>query len=711
MPVQTRSNHYYRAAQGGNKDDNVASIAAELIFVVELMNKKKEHKGSLLIEQSKLQYYDTRRSDKNPHFHILGHHQRKNYITKVGRLGFKPVSHDELGSQRPTLFYIILSKEYDYYLDEVTVVNNVHLTKLRGLASRIPFKWIAHMLFVKEYNNNKKKMMMDGGTKENTRGNARWDAGFTGSNSTDDSVVPGMYVPGRILKTKQETGHHEHETREQTMFQIGCNLMGIADIISSDHPRPDSIMADALFTNEARAGMFAKRWAADVGMINRFKEQCRFEGTSVFATGETSDYKVIKCERHVDSGNSKERGEEHSPTLVALVTVLDDAGHELEVRIGVNIYQKHACSSAYQKWMVLDSIHKSVVVYDREMAKVNAPVNRKDGTLHERFIVPADLPASETTWARDANSDKDAYYSIYANQINSIGDCFKRNRPVMIECLLTIPLTPDPGSWLMGIRNAVRLYTEYLEKPAKLRKNIIEHYITWMMKNHGTVSWGRHSRCQVSQQGRVTRYQIYMSCANFDAIIDLANETDDTKKVVLQMCKSAVGGGVHGVGPFYSQHLINVGIKIGLVKRTGHSLNVAVATSTATYKRLKMMGIRNKRHAEAVVPYLSSVMKDPPEVSENKLCENFRKKFGTDGTQDIFARGHVLYRIVHAKVYTVDLYGRHRRIIFGEESADDIYNPKYRWWEKSLSNRAGEHTVYLTKKRKEKELMENENNN
>ena len=92
-------------------------------------------------------------------------------------------------------------------------------------------------------------------------------------------------------------------------------------------------------------------------------------------------------------------------------------------------------------------------------------------------------------------------------------------------------------------------------------------------------------------------------------------------------------------------------------------------------------------------------------------CENFCKKFGTDGTQDIFARGHVLYRIVHAKVYTVDLYGRHRRIIFGEESADDIYNPKYRWWEKSLSNRAGEHTVYLTKKRKEKELMENENNN
>ena len=87
-------------------------------------------------------------------------------------------------------------------------------------------------------------------------------------------------------------------------------------------------------------------------------------------------------------------------------------------------------------------------------------------------------------------------------------------------------------------------------------------------------------------------------------------------------------GGVHGVGPFYLQHLINVGIKVGLVTRAVHSLNVAVATSTATYKRLRRMGIRNKRHAEAVVLYLSHVMNDPPEVSENKLCEHFHRNLG-----------------------------------------------------------------------------------
>ena len=459
MPVRTRSKHYYRAAQSDKTDEYRANVASEMIFVVELMNKKNEHKGSLLIEQSKLQYYDTRRSDKNPHFHILGNHQRPNYIRKLVRLGFEEVSHDDLGRGRPPLFYIILSKEYDYYLDEVTVVNNVHLTKLGNLASQIPFEWIAHTMFVEEYNKKKKTGATGGQKKKNPRGNERWDAGFTGSNSTDGSVIPGMNVPGRVLWTNRQQGFHEHDTREDTMYRIGCHVMGIADTIASEHPRQDSIMADPLFTNKTRGNMFARRWATSVGMLNEYKDLCRFEGTSVFGTGETSDYKIMKCERHVDSGNSKERGEEHSPTLVALVPIINDEGDELDMRIGVNIYQKNACTSAYEKWRVLDNIHQDVVAYDKEMLRENAPVNRRDDTLHERFIVPSDLPDNEMTWSQDANSDKDGYFSIYANEINMIGDYFKRNKAVMIECLMTIPLTPDPSSWLIGIRNAVRLYS------------------------------------------------------------------------------------------------------------------------------------------------------------------------------------------------------------------------------------------------------------
>ena len=126
MTIYTRSQHYYRAAKVKNDNEYRKSLASEMIFVVELTSKKLKHTGSLLIEQSKLQYYDTRRSDKNPHFHMLGYHQRRKYISKLVSVGFKEVSHDNLGRGRPPLFYIILAKEYDYYLDEVTVVNNLH---------------------------------------------------------------------------------------------------------------------------------------------------------------------------------------------------------------------------------------------------------------------------------------------------------------------------------------------------------------------------------------------------------------------------------------------------------------------------------------------------------------------------------------------------------------------------------------------------------
>ena len=694
MPVATRSQQYYKTSETKG-DQYEPSIASELLLIVEITGSDGIHRGSLLIEQSEVQYYDFRRSDRNPHFHVMGHMQKGRYLRQLRSRAFKEVRKETFGKGRPSLYYMVLSKEYDYYLDEITVVNNVHLSHLAALVNKLPLQWVAQTMFIDED---------DADMKDNRRGNKRWDAGFTGLNSTDNTLVPGMNVPGRILTQRGNKGRNESETREQTMFEMGCTVMAIADTVRSTHPRQNCIMADSLFTNKDRQEFFSRRWAEDLGLLERCGKLARFEGTSVFGTGETKDFKVLKCERHVDSGNARERGQEHSPTIVALVRVVDSEGMELNVRIGINIYQKGPCSLAYEKWTVLDVIHKCVMNYDREMMRENVPVNRRDETLHLRFEEPADLPRESSTWALHATSDKDGYYSIYANEINKIANRFGRNRAVMIECLLTIPLTPDPGSWLLGIRNAVRMYECDLNENVTVRQNIIQNYIEWMMDSHGSVSWGSNSRCQTSHHGVISKGQIYKSCENFSKVLEMANVTDDTKKIVNLLCKSAKDGGVHGVGPFYSQHLINVSIKVGLLTRVTHALNVAVATSTATYKRLRTMGIRNKRHAEVVVPYLSHVMKDSPEVAENKLCEACRRKFGVDGTMDIFARGHVLHRIIGKGVYTIDVSGKVKKLGFGGKANLNTYKPMNRWWEVEMNNVDGSEMVYLSRKRMERDM-------
>ena len=58
---------------------------------------------------------------------------------------------------------------------------------------------------------------------------------------------------------------------------------------------------------------------------------------------------------------------------------------------------------------------------------------------------------------------------------------------------------------------------------------------------------------------------MYQSTKNLDKILKDAEHTNNTKRTVKRMSSAARNGGVHGVGQFYAQVIINIAAKIGLL--------------------------------------------------------------------------------------------------------------------------------------------------
>ena len=191
------------------------------------------------------------------------------------------------------------------------------------------------------------------------RGNLRHDAGYTGANQTDASVVTGMYFPRRMVGPSRRGGVCGDATMDHTLFKSGCSVMKMADCVSTNHPLPKTKMAGEIFADNQRNSLFGGRWADDLGM-GELKQWARFDATSCFGTGETSDWRIHKTERHKDDQNSKHENENHCPTFTKVVVVRYPNGVEVAVRLGINVYEKGCCSDTKRQLMVNDLILTAV---------------------------------------------------------------------------------------------------------------------------------------------------------------------------------------------------------------------------------------------------------------------------------------------------------------------------------------------------------------
>jgi hypothetical protein len=268
------------------------------------------------------------------------------------------------------------------------------------------------------------------------------------------------------------------------------------------------------------------------------------------------------------------------------------------------------------------------------------------------------------------------------NAINEMCGMSDRHHGLMIEALYTIPLTPSVETWRENFKSVAALLDESC---GVMEKNFYLSYIDFCLERTGSVSVGKDPRCQPSQRGSVTLRQSVQSMQNLCQCLEMANETNDTKRVIGRMSKSAKNGGVHGVGPFWAHVLLNLATKLGLVRNHVHIQNVSVAPSTATFKRLKKTyGVRTRAHAAEIVPYLASRNKISAQSCENRLCEVLRAMHGKDDIVDVFFVGDVLYKVRGGLVLTVDISGREMIVQYEQTQFGDGYMPNVAWWDDGL---------------------------
>ena len=147
-----------------------------------------------------------------------------------------------------------------------------------------------------------------------------------------------------------------------------------------------------------------------------------------------------------------------------------------------------------------------------------------------------------------------------------------------------------------------------------------------------------------------------------------------------RMSSAAKNGGVHGVGQFYAQVILNIATKIGLLGNKCHIGNVTVSTSTATYKRLKELGVHSKSHAAEIIPYLVGRLGESPQKCENMVCEWLRREYGRDDTKDYFIKGHELVVVENDVIFRVDVRGQKEKLQYLTATYNDSYKPDVIWW-------------------------------
>ena len=640
----------------------------------------------VLLRPSKYQYYDFRDSHSN--FHLRIHKiQLPRYCSQVESEGFVRIEDPAETDVRPEKYYFIIESDVrECHVKEVSVVNNLHeMNEYKHVIEYLPFEWMVKKMLVTEYISG-----LDS-TRGRKRSNIRWDIGYTGVDSKNRSITPGMNMPNLITACRQLDGHGDDPSREHTMFKMGCIAFHVHEMVCNNHP--DSDISCGFSKDKERRRLFCDPWFESLELHESWSKYARFEGSSAFVCGDTVDFRMKKTEMHVDQDNAREEGHNHSPTITALVPVVLKDGGLTEVMAGVNIYQKKPVSDGMFRLRTARSIGKQLQCH---LAKPGSGLDTGI-PLHARFQHPEDNDDSDAmtytlhddVWAYPAHSQKDGFYSMYANEVVDFGGECQRNEALMVEMLYSIIFTPCPLAWRKGFRRAAAKFRR--QRNPRGKESFLILFFGAMRElcptntNEGgsvrRVSWGVFPRVRVHVRKTTTYRSIFKSLKNLLQIMRLAKTTSDSRMIVSLMNSSPKDGGVLFVGQFWGQTLLQVAARAQVVDGA-HMENALLAETTTTFKRLcKWYGNLTTTFAADLVPWLSRELGLPEPICEQGLCELGRFIGDTNNKMDVFAPGHLLYERKEGQSVKTDANGRSSCVRLGDCEMNEFYDAFFKWWD------------------------------
>ena len=187
---------------------------------------------------------------------------------------------------------------------------------------------------------------------------------------------------------------------------------------------------------------------------------------------------------------------------------------------------------------------------------------------------------------------------------------------------------------------------------------------------------------------------IFLSLANILVLINVANYTDDTEALLDWWTKGPKDGGVYMAGPLIAQEMICIYTMIDLIRNKIHMMNVFVASSTKTCRRLaEKFGIKSEYERKELIQYLSYHLNLTSNKVENGLCEALRWKYGANNRAFYDTIGRNIYSVESGSLRSFRVDGTEEQLPdtwwnFGVDDAGDyLCNGGVQWWRRGWRER------------------------
>jgi len=632
-------------------------IAPDAAFLFEL-RECNIHLGSIVVVANKWQYYHILFLDKRHHRQIVGRINQNHYINNKIDNGFHIVPRENYHKRRKPYFILILDKEYDHFLPEITVVNNLqnHPYALQILNS-IPFREIAQEML----GNNYDQLKSDG------RANNRIDIAFTPLNQRDKTILEGQNLPTITTAPNCISEFVKGENPNTTIVGSGCLVRMLSDYFCNGSGQK------CFFRDQNRYNIFGKKMEST---FNLPPGSCLHEGTSVHQCGFDKYYQPVFTRRHVDRGNQHLREDvegnyEANVGLNRWVEVDYGGGHVETVRCGFNIYGKACCGGPMIRRAKVDDFINDVVkpwvTRNPDRMEFAETTYRFSGGNEFSFIPP--------------KANKRNFYSIFMDvMVNEVGPRTDWNKAILMEGIYAITFITCPKTWVIGIRYA-------LDKVKDGKKMFLLNFIEGILDKYGKTGGGEGKRRQPSRN-KASMHTIVKSLMNFDSAIKLANQRNPGPKTVLnRMSGSWKQNGIFGARKLLSTEMMVLATMIGLIERPEYALYAEIS-ETETKDRLKDFEIKTEAELADLVRIVAiEFCGGCVLTAENLICEVLRerkkgKKGNAQNAFDTMMKGQYLYDIANGYLVRKSMKrnAKWTQVSLGPIGMNNNYTPYLEWW-------------------------------
>ena len=678
----------------------------EYTLVIDLVDDEKRHYGSLFLQQAEIQAYWVVALHRNEHGQMTDM-EMMDYLEQLRCRGFEEVTRENLNKERPEKYYIHLTRNHDWNIDEILVVNDFHRRRvLKMLVKKLNMSALAHRLLVDDWDTTRHWMKQ--------RGNVQLNHGSNHVNQRDKDRVPGMNVASdhQLPKTLRP-GLDGDLTIEDTLIRMQVIVTRIFDEIASIFGKKKA------FNSRERREWFSSKLMKDRGL---HVDSYRADGGTFLYSGllpeRSNGSPSAKCNFHVDKYNDPREDDGMNATICICQVVpmrFPNRMHPVPGRVALNQYGKRCNGDAVEKYRQTMWLCKEVKQnIERHGLLDELDPNNIDWSSILNNVKAEARKNGDDFAALPAHGNKDCHYSWYVHVIlTEIVPIYGWNEYVIIEAVYAMALTPSAVGWRKGVRYALLARTNGF--------NFYHNFVYELVAKDDAVAkqFKTRARHQVSSGGMITNHEAMASCMNCLMLIDHANDPNVSSDHLYADFASNTFvhrrgrmRGLMGVAILTSHDIVNVLTKLEMITNLDHMRNITIAKNTETARRLAKVGITSDAHLREVVHIIAKKLNiGDYQIVENLICETLRRLEDGGGDRyvgvDTIGIEQPLYRFVQDVLHVVRRGGVMKpaniRLLKNKRKVED-YQPMYKWWRMSVDNPKWElgsdYDLVLTKKSK-----------